>query len=243
LGSKIQAFLTDKRNMKKTFAFIIVSVLCAFSFTVCLAQDYPKAPVWTLKYDGTHGFDTDIDTDELLPASMRHSFILKMVEDFNKDLTLTVPFQYTRKEYFSVSGNYFYVRLAPYLNWELGKEHTMRFSIITKWMDYSDPDASSISKDYLQLAPSFVYTFKPTAGTKLMATIKSGFMVYDNTGKRSQDYAIRLSAETRLNQFTLEGYYGGTIMLPLGTESNEALNFLNTFGASLEWNPNRVEKE
>ncbi|MBN1412126.1 MAG: hypothetical protein JW969_14880 [Spirochaetales bacterium] len=52
---------------------------------------------------------------------------------------------------------------------------------------------------------------------------------------------ILIKAETRLIQYKLTGYYGGTMRLPLGADSLETLNFLNRFGVSFEWDPNRGE--
>jgi hypothetical protein len=218
---------------------ICILGLCLVLGAAGFAEEGAKLPVLSLKYDGSHGTEMDEDTEEFIPAAMRHSFTFRLVEEFSRDLTLSFPVQYTFKDYFSPTGDYYYVRLSPYISWDIGKEHNLKFTFTTKWMDYADLDTNSLSKDYFQISPLIAYAFKPVPGTKFQVSLKGIYPLYVNPEKTEQDYAMRLSLETRLDQFTVDGYYSGQLRLPLGAGSLVAPDFLNMFGVGVEWDPNR----
>jgi hypothetical protein len=222
--------------MTRSVIFLVFCIILAFPVW---AGDEAKLPVLSLKYDGSHGSETDEETEEIIPSSMRHSLTVRLLEEFSRDLTVSFPVQYTLKDYFSAVGDYYYVRLSPYISWDIGKEHNLKFTFVTKWMDYADLDSGSLSQDYFQVSPAVTYAFKPASGTKFQFSLRGLYQVYDNPAKTEQDYALRLSAETRVDQFTVSGYYGGSMRLPLAPENINPVSFLNTFGVGLEWDPNR----
>lgn len=218
---------------------IIIFIISLPVFFNAYADEQMKFPVFSLGYDGAYGSDEDEDTEELEPYSIRNSAILRIVQAFSKDLILSFPIQYARKDYFKDSDNYYYAKIYPYLVIELSKLHSLKLELLAKYMDYAQSSITGLSKDYTQLGGQIEYSFKPESGSKISACVRPRYYLYENSEKMLASYTFRVSGYTRIDQFKLGGNYNGTVRFPLGSDSVETTSFLNSWGLDLEWDPNR----
>ena len=219
----------------------VISVALLFLVVGFLTAQEIKLPVFYLKYSGGLGVEElEEESEELDPSSLRNSVSLRIKEEFSPFLTTNLTFYYSTKDFYHESGDYEYFYLKPEVSYDLTDRVTLGSEFRSKWVFYDDLDSGGDPKDYLALTGGVSTIYKPKTGTRITATLKSNYDVYENADKSEQSYAGGLRVQSRLdNGATLGGNYRGTVYTALGQGSEEDDHLTHEFGVSLTWDPNK----
>jgi hypothetical protein len=106
---------------RKKFLIIVFLFVCTAGFS-----QYPKLPVFYLKYNGAYGQEEDIEEQEMLAEAQRHTVSLRIKEELSKAVVTNVKTVYSRKEYFEQSGSY-----KTILRWPLSEN-----TVVEKLFDH-----------------------------------------------------------------------------------------------------------
>ena len=219
----------------------LIALMVLFLVAGALAAQDVKLPVFYLRYSGGLGEEQlEEDADELDPSSMRNSVSLRIKEEFSPLLTTNLTLYYSTKDYYHEFGDYEYFYLKPEISYKLTDRLTLGSEFRSKWVFYDDLDSGSESKDYLALTGGFSTLYKPKTGTRITATVKTGYDLYENEAKSEQSYAGGVRLQSRLHEgVTIGGNYRGTLYTGLGGASEEDKDLTHEFGVNLTWDPNK----
>ena len=221
--------------MEKVCAALIL--LCALA-SVVGAQ---SLPVFYLKYSGGVGQE-EIEEDDagLEPASLRNSVSLRIKEEISPALVTDLTVFYSTKDYHVQAGDYSYFYLKPQVSYDLTDRVTLATELRSKWVFYPDQvDADGESKDYLSLTGGLETIYKPRTGTRITASVKSNFDLYENETRQEQSHAFGLRIQSRLDAVIVGANYRGTFYTPLGAANPDTDALSHEFGASLTWDTNK----
>jgi hypothetical protein len=204
--------------------------------------DYPKLPVFDLSYELSYGTEEEEESEEIITDSAKHSIVLRIKEELAKTFYFAFPFQYTLKEYFTGADNpdnYYYLRLSPYVSWDVSEKINLKLYITGKWFDYEFPDSNDLSKDFYTMSSKIAWTYKVFNNFKILSDVKSEYKFFINPAKKSQSYNYRLGGSLQINKYTISGKYSGKILLPLGEVSEKEMDILNTFKVAVTLDLNK----
>ncbi len=207
-----------------------------------LAPGQPaKLPVFYLRYSAGVGFE-ELEEDDagLEPASARHSVSLRIKEQFSRATTGNLTLFGSTKDYQEeTSADYSYFYVKPDLSVDLSDRVTVDGEVRSKWVSYDEAVTTADSMDHLQLSGAIAATYEPVRGTRITATAKSGFDLFENEARSEQSYSLGLRVMSRLQSVTVGGSFRGTLYVPLGSASEQDRDLAGEFGMSLTWDPNK----
>lgn len=214
------------------FIFLIGAVLCRAQET--------KLPIFFLNYDGGVGIEEDEDEEEEITAtSHRHSSGLRIKEEFCDAFTANLKTVYTRKEYLTQSGSYWYFyvypdlafKLTEWLDWDLGYRIKPCF--------YDEPDSEGMVKDYINHLIKTEFSFNPAERLYFIPSVQAVYDIYRNEEKARQTYSMGLRINYKFDCFSIGGKYKSIIRNPLNEESLVDMSVNHEFGVSFSWDPNK----
>ena len=215
---------------------------CASALVLIMAaRSYPldpQLPILTLKYDGGYGSEESEETEEVEPASYRHTVLLRIREDLDDDLVLNLYSALSRKTYLSEAGSYLYWYLNPDAAWYIGERVKWYTGLRGKWAFYDELDSEGKIKDYGSYLARTDLTFRPGDRLKLIPSIQGVWDVYRNGEKSAQTYTAGMNVSSQIGRWDLSGRARGSIRLPLTAASAVSVRFNTEVGLSGRWDPN-----
>ena len=224
--------------MKKRLLFITILLLSTF---ICPAER-PELPVFFLRYDGGLGseeIETEEGEEEIEPSSQRHTFNLRIKEEWSDLLTTNLYTAFSRKEYFLEKGSYSYFYLNPDVNWEITDNIKWNTEFRSKWTVYDETDSKGLSKDLTSLLARTNFTFKLFDNSlEVVPSFQGVFDLYENQEKSRQTLTFGVGLSSKLGNVNLGGKYRGILRYPLGEQSAVTFRFNNEFSLNATWDPN-----
>jgi hypothetical protein len=216
------------------------SILAAVFVLISLAgyADFPKLPIFYLKYNGAVGQEENIEDQQLEADAQRHTVSLRIKEELSKVLVTNITTVYSRKEYFSQNGSYKYFYVFPDVTWKITDKIKWYNGFKAKWYMYDELDSNNEVKDYTSLQYRTDFTFKMIEDLEFIPLFEMLYELYDNETKSRQNYSLGIKLEYDMGDFVLSGRYKTTLRWPLAEDTVVEKRFDHEFGVSLMWDPN-----
>jgi len=218
---------------QKVILAIILLCVCIISFA-----QYPKLPVFYLKYNGAVGQEEDIDEEEMEAQAQRHTISLRIKEELSKVFVTNVTSVYSRKEYFEQSGSYNYVYVYPDFTWKITDKIKWFNGFKAKWYFYDELDSYGEVKDYTSLQYKTNFTFKIIEDFEFIPLLEMLYELYNNEEKSRQNYTLGIKLKYDFGNLVLSGRYKTILRWPLLENTVVEKRFDHEFGVSLTWDPN-----
>jgi hypothetical protein len=201
--------------------------------------DFPKLPVFFLRYNGAIGQEEDEFEDELEAAAQRHTVSLRIKEELSNIFTTNLLTVYSRKEYFNQNGSYNYYYIYPDFTWKMSDTIRWTNGIKVKWYFFDELDADDEIKDFTSILYNTKFTLELTDAFTLSPLAQALYEFYVNEEKSRQNYCLGVSLEYDLGDVVLTGSYKTTLRWPLTTETLVQKRVDHEFGVGLVWDPNK----
>jgi hypothetical protein len=214
-------------------------VLFLFICNVGFSQ-YPKLPVFFLKYNGALGQEEDIEEQEMLAEAQRHTVSLRIKEELSKAVVTNIKTVYSRKEYFEQSGSYNYVYVYPDVTWKITDKIKWFNGFKVKWYFYDELDTYGNVKDFTSLQYKTDFTFKMIEDFEFIPLFEILYELYENEEKSRQNYSLGIKLEYDFDGLILSGKYKTVLRWPLAEDTVVEKRFDHEFGVSLTWDPNKM---
>lgn len=223
----------------RKFIFFITTLLFIF-LTTTLYADYPKIPVFTLKYEQQQGNEELEELNEILQDSVGHVIHFKVKEQISKTLYFNLPLDYVMREYKNMDyNNKNYFKFYPDIVFKIDKYNTLKIYFYTKFEDFTNLDSNNLSKDHFDFYIKPEWKIKIMKEFQILTYLKGRYNLYDNQTKNDQEYTFSFTGTTKIKGIEITGKYKGALTLPLGTESLEVIDLKNTFSVKVQWDPNK----
>ncbi len=217
-----------------------VTLMLVFLF-ICFSgfAQYPKLPVFFLKYNGAVGQEEDPYGEEFEANAQRHTISLRIKEELSKVFVTNVTTVYSRKEYFDQSGSYNYIYLYPDFTWKITDKIRWFNGFKVKWYFYDELDSYGEIKDYTSLQYKTDLTFKIIEDFEFIPLFEMLYELYENEEKSRQNYTLGIKLEYDFDGLVLSGRYKAILRWPLTEDTVVEKRFDHEFGVSLVWDPNK----
>jgi len=220
--------------MKIKAIFIFIFFLLSFlSFA-----DYPKLPVFFLRYSGSVGQEEYEFEDELEAAAQRHTVSLRIKEELSNIFVTNLLTVYSRKEYFNQIGSYNYYYIYPDFTWKITDSVKWFNGFKVKWYFFDELDSFGEVKDYTTLLYNTDLTFKIGEDFEISPLAQALYELYVNEEKSRQNYCLGIKLEYDMGNVVLTGRYKTTLRWPLTEETTVEKRIDHEFGVGLVWDPN-----
>lgn len=215
--------------------------LILFFLFVCFVgfAQYPKLPIFYLKYNGAVGQEEDPYGEEFEANAQRHTVSLRIKEQLSKVFVTNVTTVYSRKEYFDQSGSYNYIYLYPDFTWSITDKLKWFNGFKVKWYFYDELDSYGEIKDYTSLQYKTDFTFKIIENFEFIPLFEMLYELYENEEKSRQNYTLGIKLEYDFDGLVLSGRYKAILRWPLTEDTVVEKRFDHEFGVSLVWDPNK----
>ncbi len=224
----------DKKIMRKRVA-IILWLLVVFSMVYILPLTAINLPELSFKYEILQGIDEDEDSGELLPDSIKHSFLFSIREDFSRSFRNTLKSRYVVKDYLASSGSYSYIKLYDSTSWSVTDMLKCNLDFGGKRIFFDNLDSEGLSKDYYLFSGKLGVGYRLNEYVKLGSWIKSSSYMYLNSEKSKEEWSLSGEISSTIDNFRLSARYRGTLRLPLGSDSDIGMNVFNYGSFSVKW--------
>jgi len=215
---------------------ILVAVFVLISYTG-FAQ-FPKLPIFYLKYNGAVGQEENIEDQMLEANAQRHTVSLRIKETLSKAIVTNLTTAFSRKEYFSQNGSYKYFYVFPDVTWKISDKIRWYNGFKVKWYTYDERDSYNEIKDYTSLDYRTNLTFKIIDNFEFIPVFQILYELYENETKSRQNYSLGLRLKYDFGNWILSGRYKTTLRWPLAEDTVVQKRFDHEFGVSLTWDPN-----
>jgi hypothetical protein len=233
----------------RLFCSLLLAALAAP--TPSAAEDSPRLPVVTLRYENGLGYremapdpEGEVEEEPEMEAySERHKLTLRLKEQWSKALTTNLYAVAFYKNSEVASDSYAYLYLHPNLAWSLSRRVKWTVSFRSK-LTWFEPEIAPLdrSADLLGLLAKTSVSMKLHDRLKLIPSVQGAFDLYqdpEDLSRTSQTYTAALSLQSELAEgLDLTGRYRGSFRYPLGADSTVEQLFNNEFALALTWDPN-----
>ena len=195
-----------------------------------------QLPIFTLRYELAHGIREDVEEEQLLPSSIRHTVSLRIKEEADPavfDLTL----RYSSKDYFRATGDYEYFEAEHEQAWKVSDALKLGFFLGGKKVDFPELDPDGWAKDYVSFKLGPTAALSLADGTKIDGSVRLRYDVAENPGRSFQAYVVSTGISSRLDGWQLSARYRGEFRLPFDQASAVAQFAYNTCSLTLQWDP------
>lgn len=218
----------------------LMAIILILFLVVCLSTfaQYPKLPLFYLKYNGAVGQEEDMEEEEMQTQAQRHTVSLRIKEELSKVFVTNIKTVYSRKEYFEQSGSYNYIYVYPDFTWKITDKIKWFNGFKVKWYVYDELDSYGEVKDYTSLQYKTNFTFKIIEDFEFIPLLEMLYELYDNEEKSRQNYSLGIKLEYDLGGLVLSGKYKTTLRWPLTEDTIVEKRFDHEFGVTLTWDPN-----
>lgn len=222
----------------KTRTFWIVALLAGAAGSGVLAE--PKLPVISFSYDGDVG-STETEEESLDDSSWRHEIGLHIREEWSRAVVSTLAAELIRKLYLDDSGtSYTWYDVSPQLRWKLADALAWNTSLLVRRALFDEPYADGELRDYTRLKADSALSVGLAKGVTLAPRMLATLELFDDPERSRQSYALGVSFDAKIGQWSLGADYRGSLRLPLGALNVSTTTRLDhSFGAGLTWDPNR----
>jgi hypothetical protein len=216
----------------------IIPVLVFVLIPVAVFAQYPKLPVFYLKYNGAVGQEEDPYGEELEANAQRHTVSLRIKEQVSKVFVANVTTVYSRKEYFDQSGSYNYMYVYPDVTWSISDKLKWFNGFKVKWYLYDELDSGGDIKDYTSLQYKTNLTFKIIEDFEFIPLFEMLYELYENQEKSRQSYTLGIKLAYDFDGVELSGRYKAVLRWPMTEDTVVEKRLDHEFGVSVTWDPN-----